>query len=115
MGLVPLGMHMQKTTAPPATTIPVNVSEDVLDWDHVDPKHVAIGKDVLGLSPEDRRALGLSAPRMTDLEAPTLGGAEAALAEVLARGGAMPAKTRTGAYVPSSAVGNKPDLRRKRG
>lgn len=91
-----------------------SVSREVLDWDHVEPRHIAIGKDVLGLSPEDRQALGLSAPRLTDLEAPTLGGAELALADVLARGGAMPAgKARTELLVPSSAVG-KPEFRRKR-
>ena len=66
-----------------------SVSREVLDWDDVEPREIAFGKDVLGLSPGDRRALGLSAPRLTDLEAPTLGGAEHALADVLARGGAI--------------------------
>ena len=60
-----------------------------LDWPDVDPKGIDLGKDVLGLSPADRAALGLSAPRTTDLEAPSLGGSEQALAEVLARGGAI--------------------------
>ena len=75
---------MQKT--PPLAR---SVSREVLDWDHVEPRHIQFGKDVLGLSPEDRQALGLSAPRLTELEAPSLGGAEAALADVLARGGAI--------------------------
>lgn len=86
MGLVGPGKHMQTPTVPPLAK---SVSREVLDWDHVEPRHITIGKDVLGLSPEDRQALGLSAPRTTDLEAPTLGGAEMALADVLARGGAI--------------------------
>lgn len=72
----------------PTPPLAKSVSREVLDWDHVEPKHIAIGKDVLGLSPEDRQALGLSTPRLTDLDAPTLGGAEIALADVLARSGA---------------------------
>lgn len=84
-----------KPTSPPLAK---SVSREVLDWDHVEPRHVQFGKDVLGLSPEDRQALGLSAPRITDLDAPSLGGAELALADVLARGGAV----------------GKPEFRRKR-
>ncbi|HET6405713.1 MAG TPA: hypothetical protein VFH78_13810 [Candidatus Thermoplasmatota archaeon] len=95
MRLVPPGKHMQKPTTPPLAK---SVSRDVLDWDHVEPRRSTTGKDGLGLSPEDRQALGLSAPRTTDLEAPSLGGAEAALADVLARGGAI----------------GKPEFRRKR-
>jgi hypothetical protein len=83
---------MQKT--PPLGR---SVSRDVLDWDHVEPRRANIGKDGLGLSPEDRSALGMSAPRAADLEHPHLGGAETALADVLARGGAI-----------------RPDFRRKR-
>lgn len=82
----------------PNTPLAKSVSREVLDWDHVEPRHIQFGKDVLGLSPEDRQALGLSAPRITDLEAPALGGAELALADVLARGGAV----------------GKPEFRRKR-
>lgn len=84
---------------PTPTTPPLarSVSRDVLDWSEVEPRSAHAGKDGLGLSPEDRKALGLSAPRSIDLEAPTLGGSEQALAEVLARGGAV-----------------KPDFRRKR-
>lgn len=66
-----------------------SVAKEVLDWDHVEPRHVELGKDVLGLSPQDRLALGMSAARATDLQAATLGGAELALAEALARGGAV--------------------------
>lgn len=64
-------------------------STDVLDWQEVDRQDVDLAKDVLGLSSQDRQALGLSAPRAFDLQAPTLGGAETALADVLARGGAI--------------------------
>lgn len=75
-----------KPTIPPLAR---SVTKEVLDWEEVDPLHVEIAKDVLGLSPQDRQALGLSAPRHTDLQAPSLGGAETALADVLARGGAI--------------------------
>lgn len=75
-----------KPTPPPLAR---STNKDVLDWGQVDPLHVEIAKDVLGLSPQDRQALGLSALRHTDLQAPTLGGAETALADVLARGGAI--------------------------
>lgn len=99
-------MH-KKPDVPPLAR---SVARDVLDWDQVDHRNVEIAKDVLGLSPGDRAALGLSAPRTIDLEAPTLGGAEMALAEVLARGGAVAApKSRMDPYVPLS----RPDLRRK--
>jgi hypothetical protein len=60
---------------------------EVLDWQEVDRLDLDIAKDVLGLSIQDRQALGLSAPRT--LEATTLGGAEIALADVLARSGAI--------------------------
>lgn len=100
---------MPEEIAPPLAR---SVAREVLDWDHVEPRHIEIGKDVLGLSPADRKALGLSAAH--ELEIPALGGAELALADVLARGGAIaPARARTGPYVPSSAVG-RVDLRRKR-
>ena len=80
-------MHMPTTpTLPPLAR---STNKHVLDWEEVDPLHLDIAKDVLGLSPQDRAALGLSAVRHTDLQAPTLGGAETALAEVLARGGAF--------------------------
>lgn len=91
-------MRLVRLMHAPTSPLAKSVSREVLDWDHVEPKHVAIGKDVLGLSPDDRRALGMSTPRPTDLESPTLGGAEHALADVLARGGAI----------------GKPEFRRKR-
>src|SRR5687767_31794 len=50
MGLLGPGKHMQKPILPPLAR---SVSREVLDWDHVEPRHVAFGKDVLGLSPED--------------------------------------------------------------
>lgn len=74
---------------PSKQPIPPTTSQEVLDWDHVDPQGSDVGKDVLGLSPSDRQALGLSLPKHADLEAPTLGGSELALAELLARGGAV--------------------------
>jgi len=77
------------TPKQPVQPLAASVAREVLDWDHVEPRNVEIAKDVLGLSPMDRQALGLSAPRAGDLEAPSLGGAELALAEVLARGGAV--------------------------
>lgn len=94
---------MQKK--PDVTPLARSMPDDVLDWDHVDERRIELTKDVLGLSPSDRQALGLSAPHAGDLDAPSLGGAELALAEVLARGGAMPARSRADPYVPSAAVG----------
>lgn len=72
-----------------------SVTKDVLAWEEVDPLHLEIAKDVLGLSPQDRQALGLSAVRHTELQAPTLGGAETALADVLARGGAVATRRKS--------------------
>lgn len=77
-----------------ASPLARSISHNVLDWNEIDARGVDFGKDVLGLTPADRQALGLSAPRSIDLQAPTLGGAETALAEILARGGAMGAATR---------------------
>lgn len=59
-----------------------------LEWEVVEPASTAPGpRDVLGLTPEDRRALGLTAPRTGDF-APTLGGdATDALREAMAHGG----------------------------
>jgi hypothetical protein len=81
-----------KKAIPPATD-----ARDLLDWDHVDRRDGDTAKDVLGLSMADRRALGLSAPRAAELQSPSLVGAETALADVLARGGAIgkpPARNR---------------------
>lgn len=92
MTLVEPGLQMQtKPTTPPLAK---SVTRDVLDWDDVDPRQVEFAKDVLGLSPRDRQVLGLSTPRPLDLEAPALGGAETALADVLARGGAIAPRKR---------------------
>lgn len=87
-------------------------SEDILDWAHVDERDVDLTKDVLGLSTADRKALGLSAPRTTDLQPAGLAGAETALADVLARGGAVSPRPRPEPYVPSDRVG-KPGLRQR--
>lgn len=62
---------------------------DVLDWDQVDPRERVAGHDPLGLTPADRQALGLTPARPLDLTLPTSGGAEAALADLLAEGVAI--------------------------
>lgn len=67
-------------------------SKDVLDWDHLEPPapQAPAVKDPLGLSAADRAALGLSAaPRAYDAPPQVVGDAKSALADVLARGGAM--------------------------
>lgn len=89
------------------------MKDDILDWDQVERKDIAIAKDVLGLSMQDRQALGLSPPPASELQAPLLAGAEIALAEVLARGGALAPGRAREPYKPSSAVGKAP-LRRNR-
>ena len=94
---------MQKPKTPPTA--------DILDWAHVEDRDHDPSKDVLGLSPADRKALGLSSPRASDLQPGGLPGAETALAEVLARGGAIAARSRPEPYVPSDKVG-KPSFRR---
>lgn len=88
------------------------MKDDILDWDQVERKDIQIAKDVLGLTVADRQALGLSAPPATDLQAPLVGGAEIALAEVLARGGAIAPGRARQPYTPSGVVG-KAALRRK--
>ena len=98
----------------PVQPLARSIAPDPLEWDHVERRNLDLGKDVLGLSPADRQALGLSAPRPLDLEAPGLGGAEHALADVLARGGAIaPSRSKADLYVPSGVIG-KADPRRKR-
>lgn len=77
----------------PSKTIPPPLSrsaaQDVLDWEDIEPRPLVGPKDVLGLRPEDRAALGLGAARTLDL-APTLhGDAQTALAELLQRGVAV--------------------------
>lgn len=98
-----------KTSTPPLAR---SVAGDILDWDQVDRKDIEIAKDVLGLSVQDRQALGLSAPLASELQPPIVGGAEIALAEVLARGGALTPGRAREPYTPSGAVG-KTALRRK--
>lgn len=75
---------------PATTTHPLarSAAPPALDWEGVEPEATRGPSDTLGLSPEDRAALGLSAPRTIDL-APHVGGdAHAALADALARGAA---------------------------
>jgi hypothetical protein len=64
------------------------VAPVALDWELIEPENAPHASDALGLSAEDRAALGLSTPRTADL-VPHLGGdAHAALADVLSRGAA---------------------------
>lgn len=62
---------------------------DVLDWEQVDAHDKATGHDPLGLTPADRQILGLSPMKPLDLTLPPAGGAEAALAELMAEGVAL--------------------------
>lgn len=97
---------MQQSKTNPVEPLARNANVDVLDWQGVDRADTDLTKDVLGLSPQDRQALGMSQPRSFDLHSPALGGAETALADVLARGGAItPGRGRAEPYVPSGAVG----------
>jgi hypothetical protein len=64
------------------------VAPVALDWETIELEPETKASDALGLSAEDRAALGLSLPRTADL-VPHLGGdAHAALADVLSRGAA---------------------------
>lgn len=75
-----------------ASPLARNAEGDVLDWDRVEASKEARAVDVFGLKPEDRQALGMSAPRTLDL-APQMGGdAGAALVEALGRGAATAPK-----------------------
>lgn len=63
-----------------------------LDWEVVEPASEARMRDALGLTPEDRRALGMTAPRTLDL-APTLSGdASEALRDAIVRGASFAKK-----------------------
>ena len=74
----------------PSSTSPLarSVAPTALDWEDVDPPASPRAPDALGLSADDRHALGLSSVRTTDHVPPMPGDAQAALAEVLARGAA---------------------------
>lgn len=95
------GTNMRRTEQP-VPPLARSVAKEVLDWDHVEPREAEKGTDLLGLSAADRQALGMSAPRPADLQPASLGGAEHALSEVLARGTLPPGKT-TGGFVPAGA------------
>ena len=76
------------TRHPPAP-LGRSVARDVLDWEAVEPRATLPPKDVLGLTLQDRAALGMT-PAVRAAEAPTLhGDAHAALADVLHRGGSV--------------------------
>lgn len=59
-----------------------------LDWEAVEQPPAARSgpRDVLGLTPEDRRALGMTAPRTVDLAPNMAGDASEALREAMSRG-----------------------------
>ena len=80
----------------PSSTPPLarSVAPVALDWDGVEPQDAPRPADALGLSAEDRAALGLSMPRTIDLAPHAGGDAQAALAEVLARGAAYGKQNR---------------------
>lgn len=59
------------------------------DYDDVAPNGGPTTPDTLGLSADDRRALGLAAPRIEHAAPMVHGDAVAALREILATGGAM--------------------------
>lgn len=75
---------MKPTSSPLARRGP-----DVLDWDQIDRRDEAHGRDPLGLTPSDRQILGLTPMRPLDLTVPSTIGAEAALADLLAQGAAV--------------------------
>ena len=71
----------------PQTPLGRSAAQDVLDWADVEPEARTGAKDVLGLRPEDRAALGMSGAHALDIAPATAGDAHAALLEALARGG----------------------------
>ncbi|HWH08067.1 MAG TPA: hypothetical protein VNX21_02640 [Candidatus Thermoplasmatota archaeon] len=76
-------------TRTPTAPLGRSVARDVLDWEDVEPRGGPPQKDVLGLTLQDRAALGLT-PAARTAEAPTLpGDAHAALADLIARGAAV--------------------------
>ena len=72
------------TTTTPRRLEPVK--DDVFGWDDLDRQPDRSTLDALGLTPEDRSSLGLSAPRPNDLQALPVGDAHAALVEAMATG-----------------------------
>lgn len=75
------------STPHPSAPLGRSVARDVLDWDGVEPRLEIPNKDVLGLRPEDRLALGMS--RTGDIVPTPVGDANTALAELLQRGVAI--------------------------
>lgn len=58
-----------------------------LDWEAVEPQpSTTEARDVLGFTPEDRKALGMTAPRTIDLAPFILGDANQALHEAMTHG-----------------------------
>lgn len=81
-----------KPDAPPLAR---SADREVLDWNLLEPADPPGARDVLGLSPQDRLALGLSPPARTMQAHPAVvGDAHAALAEALARGAAVGPRER---------------------
>lgn len=74
---------MERTKTP--VMRPTNAYE--LDWEAVEPHAAgAPTRDVLGLTQEDREALGMTAPRVVDLAPFMAGDATTALHEAIAHG-----------------------------
>lgn len=92
-GIFKLELRVRSVMKPAPSPLARSVDKDVLDWDGVAPAPPARAPDVLGLGPEDRAALGMSAARPIDIAPHASGDAHAALVEVLARGGAVSAET----------------------
>jgi hypothetical protein len=78
---------MQPAKTP--TPVPRDAPAYELDWEAVEPRHAPAAtapRDLLGLTPEDRKALGMTAPRTVDLAPFVVGDASAALQDAMARG-----------------------------
>ena len=72
----------------PAPSRPVE-SRYAFLWDDVEPSRQPRSEDALGLSREDRAALGLAAPRHVEIQSISPPDATAALQELLAQGVAL--------------------------
>ena len=79
------GTRMKTPLAP----LGKSATSDPLDWHEVERRPEIPIKDVLGLQPADRAALGMSAARTVDTVPHVTGDAHAALVEALARGGSV--------------------------
>ena len=81
-----MGRSMTRTP-PPTPPLGRAVAHDPLHWDGVEPHGDAPPRDLLGLRPDDRAALGMS--RTAEVAPTVAGDAGQALAELLQRGVAI--------------------------